>query len=105
MMAGGSIVNQEAVLAIRQRRDDCASRLKARIEAIQETGCLVKDLDIGLLDFPTLYKGRTVCLCWRLGERRIDWWHGAEEGFVGRKPIDAVFLAEHGDGTPSSPRG
>jgi hypothetical protein len=55
----------------------------------------VKDLDIGLVDFPTVFRGVEVCLCWKLGEPRIGYWHGAEEGFRGRKPIDQDFLAHH----------
>jgi hypothetical protein len=105
VMAGGSQVDQSRVLAIRERRDDAAVRLKAVLEAIQETGCQVKDLDVGLVDFPTLYRGTTVLLCWRLGEPRVEWWHGVDEGYPGRKPIDAEFLAEHGDGTSRAPRG
>jgi hypothetical protein len=48
----------------------------------------VKDLDIGLLDFPALLNNEEVYLCWRLGEERIRFYHSQEEGFSGRKPID-----------------
>jgi hypothetical protein len=48
----------------------------------------VKDLDIGLLDFPCQVEGRTVLLCWKLGEQGITHWHDTSEGFAGRKPID-----------------
>jgi hypothetical protein len=48
----------------------------------------VKDLAIGLLDFPCQVDGRTVLLCWKLGEKQITHWHGLEEGFAGRKPVD-----------------
>jgi hypothetical protein len=65
------------------------------MDSIQEIGCLVKDLDIGLLDFPTLYRGREVYLCWRLGEQRIEHWHGVDEGFRGRKPVDDDFRENH----------
>jgi hypothetical protein len=94
-MRGGMAVNNERMLDARQRRDAAAGRLPAIMEAIQEHGCLVKDLDTGLLDFPTLYDGREVYLCWRLGETRIEFWHDIEEGFRGRKPIDEAFLAKH----------
>jgi hypothetical protein len=63
---------------------------------------VVKDLDTGLLDFPTLYQGREVYLCWRLGESQINYWHGVDEGFAGRKAIDDDFLANHGDGRDES---
>ena len=62
---------------------------------IQENGVVVKDLDIGLIDFPTLFRGEEVYLCWKLGETGIRFWHGLDEGFRGRKPIDEEFLANH----------
>jgi hypothetical protein len=94
-MRGGMNVNREQLADIRQRRDSAVTRLQATMESIQEHGCLVKDLDTGLLDFPTLYEDREVYLCWRLGEPRIDFWHAIEDGFRGRKEIDDQFLAKH----------
>ena len=94
-MMGGSRINRDEIVALRDQREALANRLRDAIESIQAFGCQVKDLDIGLIDFPTLYKGQEVLLCWKLGESGIKWWHGIEEGFRGRKPIDAEFLAEH----------
>lgn len=60
-----------------------------RLRQIDAMGVLVKDLDSGLIDFPTLRDGREVYLCWRLGEGgRIAWWHEIEAGFSGRQPLD-----------------
>ena len=104
-MAGGSRVNPGPFLAMRARRDSSAAALKEVFETIEEMGVLIKDLDIGLIDFLTLYHGREVCLCWKLGEDRIRFWHGTEEGFPGRKAIDDEFLQNHrgsgGSGTPN----
>ena len=86
-MAGGSVVNREKLLALRSRLDATARRLDEVIKEIQEHGCLVKDLDLGLIDFPTLYRGEEVLLCWKLGEPAITHWHGLNEGYRGRKPI------------------
>ncbi|HYP06502.1 MAG TPA: DUF2203 domain-containing protein [Bryobacteraceae bacterium] len=97
-MRGGMSVDKERMLEMQRRRDSAGPKLQAILESIQEHGCLVKDLDTGLLDFPTLYDGREVYLCWRLGESRIEFWHGVDEGFQGRKPIDEDFLARHSDG-------
>jgi hypothetical protein len=47
----------------------------------------VKDLEQGLLDFPCVMDGRTVLLCWKLGEKEIGFWHTPEDGFAGRKPL------------------
>ncbi len=65
------------------------------IERFQDAGCLVKDLEKGLVDFPTLFRGEEVYLCWKLGEESIQFWHGTHEGFAGRKPIDQAFLENH----------
>lgn len=103
-MSGGANVNQGAYLAVRARRDTAAAELKEALERVEQTGALVKDLDIGLIDFMTRYRGRDVCLCWKLGEERIGFWHDTEEGFQGRKPIDDEFRKAHrGDGGSSAP--
>ena len=99
-MMGGVLVDRKKMAGQRSRAEALAHRLKETLEGIQERGCLVKDLDVGLLDFPTRYRGQEVYLCWRLGESDIAFWHGVEEGFRGRKPIDDGFVADHrgGDG-------
>jgi len=57
------------------------------IRAIQSHGAQVKDVDTGLLDFPSQRDGVEIELCWQVGEERIEYWHGIEEGFAGRKPL------------------
>ena len=94
-MAGGMILDRQSLLGMRARRDATAMRLNEILEEVQETGCQVKDLDMGLLDFPTLFRGEEVLLCWRLGETSIEYWHGTNEGFRGRRPIDQEFLDNH----------
>jgi len=94
-MAGGSRVNPAPILAARARRDTSGAALKEIFERVEELGVLIKDLDIGLIDFLSRYHGQDVCLCWKLGEDRIRFWHGMEEGFRGRKPIDEEFLQNH----------
>ena len=95
MLMGGMLVDRQPVREARTRRDAVAGRLRAILEEIQSTGCLIKDLDIGLVDFPTLFRGTEVYLCWKLGEPSIAFWHGVDEGFRGRKPIDQDFLDHH----------
>ncbi len=94
-MMGGTQVDPSKSLDQKQQREAHAHRLKAAIEKIQDIGCVVKDLDIGLIDFPTMLNGVEVYLCWKMGEAAIQFWHGVDEGFRGRKPIDADFLAHH----------
>jgi hypothetical protein len=95
MMMGGIAVDRDRALGSRSRRDTAAAELRGAIDEVQEIGCLIKDLDIGLIDFPTTYRGNEVYLCWKLGETGIGFWHGVEEGFGGRKAIDQDFLDNH----------
>src|SRR5215831_12744525 len=79
-MQGGVLVDRETVLQNRADRDAHGERLKSAVERLQEFGCVIKDLDIGLVDFPTLFRGREVYLCWKMGEPGIRFWHGMDEG-------------------------
>jgi hypothetical protein len=101
IMLGGVLVDREAVRGNKLRRDTTAERLKVVLEKIQEFGCVVKDLDIGLVDFPTEFRGQEVYLCWKMGEPGIQFWHGIHEGFAGRKPIDRDFLDHHRGDAPN----
>lgn len=89
MLLGGSIPPYQELSRKKGEREEFAARLEEALNRIQETGCLVKDLDTGLVDFPALREGREVYLCWKLGEPGIEYWHGVEEGYAGRKPLDA----------------
>jgi hypothetical protein len=60
------------------------------VNELEELGVVVKDLDLGLLDFPALREGEEVELCWRVGEDSVEYWHRIGEGFAGRKPIDWI---------------
>ena len=95
MMSGGIAVKREDVLGRRSLRDSSAARLRSAIEQVQELGCIVKDLDTGLVDFPTTFRGEEVYLCWKMDEPAIEFWHGVEEGFAGRKQIDQEFRDNH----------
>src|ERR1700680_2142734 len=70
------------------RFGDLKSEIVRLIERIESFGCVVKDIDLGLLDFPGARNGRPVFLCWKWGESTIAHWHGSEEGFLHRKPLD-----------------
>jgi hypothetical protein len=67
--------------------DALTDRLVATAKEIESIGCVLRDLDLGLIDFPFRVRTRTVFLCWRIGEPAILFWHGPDEGFAGRKPI------------------
>jgi len=87
-LSGGLLVNIVQVARRKAEREKTIQRVKDTLAEIDATGVQVKDLDIGLLDFPCQVEGRTVLLCWKLGEPGITHWHDASEGFAGRKPID-----------------
>ena len=70
--AGGMRVNPGPLLALRSLRDSSVAALKQALDKIQQAGVQIKDLDIGLIDFPARYRGQEVCLCWKLGEQGID---------------------------------
>lgn len=88
MMLGGSVPPYQELLRKKGEKQRFVERLEEAVNEIQEMGCVVKDLDSGLVDFPALRDGREVYLCWKLGEKRIEYWHGMEEGFAGRKRLD-----------------
>jgi hypothetical protein len=105
-VSGGARVDPGRHLALRARRETSTAALKDALEQIENTGALIKDLDIGLIDFLARFENQDVCLCWKLGETGIHFWHGLEEGFRGRKAIDQEFLKRHSaDAGPSEDAG
>ncbi|HXJ46092.1 MAG TPA: DUF2203 domain-containing protein [Candidatus Dormibacteraeota bacterium] len=88
MMMGGVLVPHEKLSLVRKEHTRLAQNLKSALDQILETGCVIKDLDVGLLDFPSVIDNEEVYLCWKLGEDRIRYYHRQNEGFAGRKPLD-----------------
>ncbi len=70
---------------------ELASRYHNELSLI---GCILKNPATGTVDFPTLYQGRTVALSWHFGEKKINYWHEMQDGFVARKKITPAFLSE-----------
>jgi hypothetical protein len=85
---GGTLLNAVELARRKAERERAVQRAKDAVAEINATGVQVKDLEMGLLDFPCRVDGEIVLLCWKLGEEKIAHWHSAEEGFAGRKPID-----------------
>jgi len=85
---GGTRVDVVSVARRKAERAKAEQRAKDALAEIDSIGVQVKDIDIGLLDFPCEVEGETVLLCWRMGEHSITHWHSTSEGFAGRKPID-----------------
>ena len=92
LLSGGLQVDTPALSHRRAQRDKAIQAAKDALAEIHSVGVQVKDLDMGLLDFPCAVEGDVVLLCWKYGEDKIGYWHGQEEGFQGRKPIDERIL-------------
>jgi hypothetical protein len=75
---------EEAAAGIQREADGIA----ACVRVLDEAGVQVKSLEEGLLDFPSVRDGEDVLLCWQVGEERVAFWHGVDEGFAGRKPLE-----------------
>lgn len=88
MMMGGVVVPYAKVAEKRKEHQNLAEVMKTNLEKILSTGCVIKDLDVGLLDFPAIINNEEVYLCWKLGEDRIRYYHKQDEGYAGRKPLD-----------------
>jgi hypothetical protein len=85
---GGMMVDVQACMTRKAQREKAIQTAKDTLSEINAIGVQVKDLEIGLLDFPCKVDGEIVLLCWRMGEPTITHWHGTEEGYSGRRPID-----------------
>jgi hypothetical protein len=90
-LSGGMHVDVTAAARRRAERDKAAQEAKDTLAEIEAIGVEVQDFEEGLLDFPCMMDGKTVMLCWKLGEDSITHWHEPEDGFAGRKPLDARF--------------
>jgi hypothetical protein len=87
---GAAAPPERAADAARLKR--LAGEIGAAVERINDMGCLVKDLEQGLVDFYSTMDDEPVFLCWQFGEPAVTHWHPLEEGFASRRPIEGVFL-------------
>ena len=92
LMKGGRVVDVVHFSRRKREKEEESARLRDAVEQIECQGCLLKDLDIGLVDFPCWIEGRPVYLCWKSGEPHIQYWHNTDEGFACRKPIDKKLI-------------
>jgi hypothetical protein len=78
----------------KQQLNTMVTELYRAIEQLEGTGVMIKSVDEGLLDFPSKRFDEEVWLCWKSGEDEIKFWHGKEEGFMGRKPLETTGIIE-----------
>lgn len=76
----------------KQELNSAISNFYKAIEELEGTGVIIKSIDECLLDFPSLRFNEEIWLCWKEGETDIKFWHGKDEGFNGRKPVENVDL-------------
>jgi hypothetical protein len=88
-MAGATRDNPDAqeLRGLHERRNLLAEEISREITAVQRHGCVIKDLDRGLVDFYALNGDRLVFLCWQLGEEEVSHWHSLDGGFSSRQPL------------------
>jgi hypothetical protein len=90
LLYGGILPPYRYLSEAKGKRDALMEGLQEDVARIEQTGCVIKDLDTGLVDFPSMVADEQVYLCWKLGgEERIGYWHRMDEGFAGRKPLSA----------------
>jgi hypothetical protein len=91
--SSGATSRNHDVRELREKEARCARMLeefRAALHQVASRGCILRDLDLGLVDFYTMARDKVVCLCWRLGEARISHWHSTDEGFSGRRPLSEL---------------
>jgi hypothetical protein len=72
---------------IHLRMQGIVDQMQAAVVQLDSWSITLRDIESGLVDFPALVNGRQVCLCWKLGEGDIDWWHELTAGYSGRRPL------------------
>ena len=90
-LSGGMHVDVLAAARRRGEREKSLQSTKETLAEIDSIGVQVQSLEEGLLDFPCVAGGETVLLCWKMGEPGISHWHGLEDDFASRRPLDARF--------------
>lgn len=75
---------------LRLRMRGIVDQMQADVAWLDERDIVLRDIGTGLVDLPALVSGRQVWLCWHLGEHAVDWWHDVDEGFAGRRPLQAL---------------
>jgi len=83
----GGILPGADYMHVREESTRILTEIRKGVQEIEAFGCLVKDIDIGVVDFPARRGGEQVFLCWRLGEPEVRFWRHLREGFASRKPV------------------
>jgi hypothetical protein len=87
-MRGNGHTHQGELAQLRTAAATHIAAINECVRRVSAYGVLVKDMEMGLVDFPARRQGHEIYLCWRLGEPHVAWWHPIEDGFAGRQPLD-----------------
>jgi hypothetical protein len=87
----------EKFIKKKQELNAAVSNLYKEIEQLEDMGIMIKSVDEGLLDFPSIRFNEEVWLCWKAGETEIKFWHRKDEGFMGRKPLAPKGFLRYGE--------
>jgi len=85
--AAAEDIDETELRRLRLRMQGIIDQMQAAVGRIDSLSISLRDIESGLIDFPALVNGRQVCLCWRLGEDAIGWWHELSAGIAGRRLI------------------
>lgn len=91
-LRGGVLLDLEKNAALKLQKEAAVREVREGVAEMQSAGCLVKDLDLGLVDFPCRVDEGEILLCWRRGEAGIAFWHNTDEGYANRKPVKPEWL-------------
>ena len=83
----GGDFDRPELTELRAALEQAHEGLRVIMAELDELGVEIKDIDRGLLDFPSEIDGQEALLCWMVGEERIEFWHSREDGFAGRRPL------------------
>ena len=84
----------EPLIKKKQELNSAVTSLHKLVEDLENKGLQIKSIEQGLLDFPSRRFDEEVWLCWKEGENEIKFWHGKDEGFMGRKPLESTGIIE-----------
>ncbi len=85
----GNLIMMTDYQVAKREFDDVVAEANRILASIQELGCRVTDVEVGLIDFPAIIHDEEVYLCWRMDEPVVGYYHGLEEGYAGRRPLSS----------------
>jgi len=87
MRANGSAARAST---LEQELSGIYEQMATLVEGFLEQGIVLRDILNGVVDFPCLYQGRVIMLCWQMDEPELGFWHEASSGFLTRQPLDLL---------------